>query len=455
MPKDGESNTSTKIPLKRGDACLYCRKRRIRCSAEKPTCQHCKGKRDCVYDNGKPVSRVKQLEDKVAQLEGLLRGDASGSGSRRPSEEEGMTQPPLRHHSSDNSSTSQPAAQTQDFSMEGFDIDMLQQSFGDVTGGSGLSNDFFTFGGSMFGPTEPSKLPDVVAQSMPADPATMFDFSTLDPNFMSLVNSFDNTFQSQQQSAPTFTQPPAQTAPMFMQPNQQQQVSSTFAQSPQQGQATSGLAQSLSDFGPTITSMRQQFQDPASSLQPSQYQQQTPQFSQPSAQGPASTSSGDASTGLTPFLNNDYSPTNPDPSPPVTSGYASAADLAPTPGHHFEHLSKTVSYNVHGGALPTAAEANGTAALNPGVQSIASTYDTLAGEDEVDEVIAQALGTKTLDDSYPGTRTEGSGGGFSSSFRMPADSRGGKGADLDQEGFELVGGWFDANDLPRVARDHL
>jgi hypothetical protein len=29
------------------------------------------------------------------------------------------------------------------------------------------------------------------------------------------------------------------------------------------------------------------------------------------------------------------------------------------------------------------------------------------------------------------------------------------GAALDREGYELVGGWFDADNLPRIARDHL
>lgn len=60
-------------PLKRGDACLYCRKRRIRCSATKPSCHHCtKLRRECVYDVGKPISRVRRLENKVAELESYL-----------------------------------------------------------------------------------------------------------------------------------------------------------------------------------------------------------------------------------------------------------------------------------------------------------------------------------------------------------------------------------------------
>ncbi|KAL1412547.1 hypothetical protein Q8F55_000293 [Vanrija albida] len=71
-------------PLKRGDACLYCRKRRIRCSATKPSCHHCtKLKRECVYDSGKPTSRVRKLEDKVAELEGYLRA-AHAANEQQP-----------------------------------------------------------------------------------------------------------------------------------------------------------------------------------------------------------------------------------------------------------------------------------------------------------------------------------------------------------------------------------
>lgn len=72
-------------PLKRGDACLYCRKRRIRCSATKPSCHHCtKLKRECIYDSGKPTSRVRKLEDKVAELEGYLRAAHAANEQQHP-----------------------------------------------------------------------------------------------------------------------------------------------------------------------------------------------------------------------------------------------------------------------------------------------------------------------------------------------------------------------------------
>lgn len=432
MPREGESSTQpSKVPLKRGDACLYCRKRRIRCSAEKPSCQHCKGKRECVYDNGKPISRVRQLEDKVAQLEGLLKGESTGGEARRPSEDGtvgaaaggGTGHPPLIHHSSSNQSSSSvnsggmgdtdmgqggPQEQQQNtmFGMEGIDgFDLLQQSFGDITGGNGFSNDFFTFGGSMFGGhmnDQSSKLPDVVTDSLPLDPATMFDFSTLDPNFMSLVNSFDSTFQT-----------PAQ-------PFQSQ----SFQPQPQ----------------------RQPQPQPAAPPPPPQT------FTQTSTSN--STSGAEQSTGLTPFLNPDFaSPSASDPSPPVTSGFTAAADLAPTPGHHFEHLSKTVSYNVHGGPLPTAAEANGSAGYPKTSQS------WMAERSEADPYGADGIRplSNILGDKSPEILPDVStvNQKFSDTFRHPADTRAGLGTDLDQEGYQLVGGWIDANDLPRVARDHL
>lgn len=69
----GDASGDRPPPLKRGDACLYCRKRRIRCSATKPSCHHCtKLRRECVYDIGKPISRVRKLENKVAELESYL-----------------------------------------------------------------------------------------------------------------------------------------------------------------------------------------------------------------------------------------------------------------------------------------------------------------------------------------------------------------------------------------------
>lgn len=441
MPKEGESSTQGGKPvLKRGDACLYCRKRRIRCSADKPSCQHCKGKRECIYDNGKPISRVRQLEDKVAQLEGLLKGDTGGEESRRPSGDDstmgsgGLGHPPLIHHSSSNQTSSsqnsggmgdtdmsQSRGQSGDqnamfggmgMGMEGMEgFDMLQQTFGDITGDSGFSNDLFHFGGMMFGGTndQSSRLPDVVADSLPQDPTTMFDFSSLDPNFMSLVNSFGSTLQNPTPSFQTQSQPSTG-------PTQQFSVQPT----PQ-------------SFAPSTSS------------------------TQPQSSFTGANTVSDQSTGLTPFLNPDYTSPPADSSnpSPLTSGYAAAADLAPTPGHHFEHLSKSVSYNAHGGHLPTAAEANGTATVLPYPTTqpwMSEVPEEERGRSGIETLLSQSLGDKSPEN--PPTMSSG-GQKFSDTFQYPTDTRGGRGTDLGEEGYELVGGWFDANDLPRVARDHL
>ncbi|KAI5455445.1 hypothetical protein NCC49_000255 [Naganishia albida] len=60
---------TVKPPLKRGDACLFCRKRKLRCDAAKPSCNQCtRAKKEvCEYDQGKPKSRVKILEAKIGK----------------------------------------------------------------------------------------------------------------------------------------------------------------------------------------------------------------------------------------------------------------------------------------------------------------------------------------------------------------------------------------------------
>jgi hypothetical protein len=284
MPRDADSG---KVALKRGDACLYCRKRRIKCSAEKPSCSQCIGKRECTYDNGKPVSRVRQLEDKVAQLESML----LQTSSRRPSESEGESSRMGSRSGSGNVQTNlsgnrstpssdikmqqEPIPEGSGPSFEGgmdmqYDLNAIQQQFSDAT--SGLSNDFFSFGGSMFGDTnQPTQLP--MLSNPNQDATAIFDFSTLDPNFMSLVNSFGDTLQTPQPVPPQ----PQPTAP-----------------------------------------------------------QQTNVF--------ASTVTDDTSTGFTPYLNPDYNSSANDPSPSMSTGYPLSRmdNTVPTPGLHFEQLSNTI-----------------------------------------------------------------------------------------------------------------
>ncbi|TIA93555.1 hypothetical protein E3P99_00052 [Wallemia hederae] len=48
----GSETTQYQPTLKRGQACLSCRRLKLRCSADKPTCGHCaRTGRECVYDS--------------------------------------------------------------------------------------------------------------------------------------------------------------------------------------------------------------------------------------------------------------------------------------------------------------------------------------------------------------------------------------------------------------------
>jgi hypothetical protein len=299
--------------------------------------------------------------------------------------------------------------------MDTFDINLIQQTFNQAT--AGLSNDFFSFGGSMFGDTSSFQPPPSISNHH-QDPATMFDFSTLDPNFMSLVNSFDSTFQSQQQPQLPIQSQPVQ--PVY-------QPSTTYAQP----------------------------------------QSQPPNLA-------ATVSDQDFSTGLTPFLNQDYSPMPSDPLTSSSTGMPLSADApAPTPARHFEHLSQTVAYNAGSNqTLPQAHAGQPTWNINPNndpVPPVSTSRTPSSGtgsdhplypkvnagpnESGADVLLSQALGDKSPED--PSAYAAQANSSYSTAFQKPADSRAGLGAALDQEGYELVGGWFDANDLPRVARDHL
>ncbi|WVW84231.1 hypothetical protein I302_106261 [Kwoniella bestiolae CBS 10118] len=75
-------------PLRRGDACLMCRAKKLKCSAQKPMCDQCAKRKDrCVYDAVRPASRVEKLEKKLAEMDEqdfreavIRRAAASGLG---------------------------------------------------------------------------------------------------------------------------------------------------------------------------------------------------------------------------------------------------------------------------------------------------------------------------------------------------------------------------------------
>ncbi|KAL1405402.1 hypothetical protein Q8F55_009033 [Vanrija albida] len=74
--------TSRANMLARGGACEFCKRRKLRCSAEVPSCASCRRTgRDCVYSQKKQRSRVRVLEDKLADLERRLEKGPNGASS--------------------------------------------------------------------------------------------------------------------------------------------------------------------------------------------------------------------------------------------------------------------------------------------------------------------------------------------------------------------------------------
>ena len=69
-----------RAPLKRGTACLNCRQRRVRCSGQKPQCSQCRDyELGCEYNETRPTTKVKALEEKVAKLSNMLRSYQMGN----------------------------------------------------------------------------------------------------------------------------------------------------------------------------------------------------------------------------------------------------------------------------------------------------------------------------------------------------------------------------------------
>lgn len=456
MPRDDSGPPSTfdpssqngKNPLKRGDACLYCRKRRIRCSAEKPTCQHCtKLKRECIYDAGKPVSRVKQLEDKVAELEGLLKvgpegavinalnnagssqGRAQGSNGSQGNGMNGNSgvgqPPPLTHHSSSGTSSTNgtmpggPSTYSGPGGTDSGGMSNVQETpqfnFQGTMGYDGSTN-FNTsdpWGTSSSSTGYTGRLQQ---QQQPAygysmvDPKAVeqFDFSTLDPSFMNLINSLGAT------STGTDI-PPAQsysdlstTQPMF----------------------DAGMGGS--------NGMEVDFNGPSGL---------TPFLDPTNGQGLGNfTSFQTPSTSINP----------PPPSNQTNNTYASSSmqpiSIQPTPSP----FSAKVSYHAYVTEVASTPSSQNNSSTTPPDQGMGETREEkYIREENIGnaDVPQDRKGPMNSGDLNGGTRPqEGYGNGWKSwienrplppEFIAPGDTSG------------LMGGWFDPTDLPRVARDHL
>lgn len=447
MPRDDSgpssnptAESSSKAPLKRGDACLYCRKRRIRCSAEKPSCNHCtKLKRECVYDTGKPVSRVKQLEDKVAELEGLLKVGPSGavintlnqggptqfqqsqqsrSNSNGSNNDSIPPPPPLVHHSSSSSSSTNGLVASNQSSFSGVSGMMNnglasveeapQFQFERTMGYDGSTNfdlsDPWGTAGPSSGYTSRLSTQQYMGYSM-VDPKAVeqFDFSSLDPSFMNLINSLGAT---------TTLDP--QTSNQSYPPQGQQ---STYPAAPQNGMDVDFNGPSgLTPFLDPTNGEGLGYVPPPSTAPPATSQSQN--------------SFGSSITGMTPI------------------------SIQPTPSA----FSAKVSYHAYVTEVaPTPASRNGTSSNSPeeaAAESPAQKHireNILGCSTSADGV--QSNGTANLPNQTMSRSKDGWGNTTWKSWiegtPVPPEFQG------QAEAGGLMGGWFDPTDLPRVARDHL
>lgn len=77
--------TSRANMLARGGACEFCKRRKLKCSAEEPSCAQClKMRKECVYSQVKQRSRVRVLEDRLAELEKRLTAPEAVAGAFVP-----------------------------------------------------------------------------------------------------------------------------------------------------------------------------------------------------------------------------------------------------------------------------------------------------------------------------------------------------------------------------------
>ncbi|WVW83652.1 hypothetical protein I302_105673 [Kwoniella bestiolae CBS 10118] len=75
--------TSRANMLARGGACEYCKKRKLKCSAEIPSCSNCtKINKECVYSQKKQRSKIRVLEDRLQELEKRLDNPLSTTSSQ-------------------------------------------------------------------------------------------------------------------------------------------------------------------------------------------------------------------------------------------------------------------------------------------------------------------------------------------------------------------------------------
>ncbi|WVR07980.1 hypothetical protein IAU60_005023 [Kwoniella sp. DSM 27419] len=476
MPK--EDHQAHVTPLKRGDACLYCRKRRIKCSAAKPSCQHCaKAGRECVYDSGKPVSRVKQLEEKVAELETMLRAGADGSrstqgdGEGRTSSSESIPQmPPFRHQSSSDSLSGlgMDASSDGQTRANGLFDHHVPSGGANASGGINMngtlpamppfyqrssSDSASEFGMDTFQASDllgtrymqEAPMPSTsTAYSLPMDPnaitAESFDYTM----FESILGSQHTQTQSQAQPPRSPAQASAQ------QTSYAQFQSAMFTNTSHVEPPGSGnyelLSMSRTDTSTALEAFDFNMLDPAYTSLLSSFESSM----SPTAQVPEAAGAGYPALNMTLPASDPASAYTINPAigtgqgGPLPGNLYSATGTTPRPWIPIgpQPVSYSPQRTPQASATPTPGQIRASALLEQIRIPPPDGTPTPIGMDDIREKHERQWATGVTE------------------AITPPGQKGPSGADLglgsaDDEGFQLIGGWFDAADLPKVARDHL
>jgi len=244
------------------------------------------------------------------------------------------------------------------------------------------------------------------------DAVNMFDFTTLDPTFVDLVNSFGST----------------STGPEMSHPQSAQNGQSSFnSQTMQDGQQTLPMDQAQN--GRFSSEMEFDYT----------------QFS-----------------GLTPFLNPTNSQGHSAPVPPTSMQYMSSNTMStsvatpPTGAPRAISIQPTqqderVSYHAYVSAVlesntppvPTPAKEE---PKNPEGSGHWLGYHSTNPAQPHEQACSNGFGLPLASQPAPGVQNASSDSGWKNWTKEPPGA---------EEVKTLVGGWFDPTDLPRVARDHL
>ncbi|KAG9038432.1 hypothetical protein FRB95_001289 [Tulasnella sp. JGI-2019a] len=93
MPPNREDDSAASA-LRKGAACLPCRKRKMRCDAGQPQCANCvKGKKECTYAAGRAKTKTQLLREKIQDLENKIKALEQQSGSQAGSGESSSSSP--------------------------------------------------------------------------------------------------------------------------------------------------------------------------------------------------------------------------------------------------------------------------------------------------------------------------------------------------------------------------